>query len=104
MPCWKDESGHSQTGRDNKVTVQDVDIQAPEDFLADLPGLIFIYSGECLRVPSVPPIGQLAFSTGTKHHGVKVFGHAVELGIQRVAWVTQQVQNSWVSSADLLQL
>ena len=104
MPHWKDEGGHSQTGRDNKVAVQDLDTQAPEEFLAHLPGLIFVYSGECLQVPAMPLTRQLAYRTGTKHHGVKVFGHAVRLGIQRVAWVTQQIQDSGVSSADLLQL
>ena len=49
-------------------------------------------------------MGQLAYRTGAKHHGVEVFGHAVRLSIQQVAWVTQQIQNSGVSSADLLQL
>ena len=52
----------------------------------------------------MPPIGQLAYRTGAKHHGIEVFGHAVRLGIQWVAWVTQQIQNSGISSADLLQL
>ena len=103
MPHWKDEGGHSQAGLDNEVTIQDSDIQAPEDFLAHLLGLIFVYSGECLWVPAAPPIGQLAYRKGAKHHGVKVLGHAVGLGIQQVAWATQQVQNSGVSSADLLQ-
>ena len=83
---------------------QDLDIQALEDFLAHLPGLIFVYSGECLQVPATPPIGQLAYRTGAKHHGIKVFSHAVRLGIQRVAWVTQQIQDSRVSSTDLIQL
>ena len=103
-PRWKDEGGHSQAGLDNEVAVQDSDIQAPEDFLAHLLGLIFVHSGKCLRVPAMPLIGQLAYRTGAKHHGVKVFGHAVRLGVQWVTWVTQQVQNSGVSSADLLQL
>ena len=87
MPCQKDEGKHSQTGQDNKVAIQDSDIQAPDDFLAHLLGLIFVYSGECLRVPSAPPIGQLAYRTGAKHHGIEVFGYAVGLGVQLVAWV-----------------
>ena len=59
------------------------------------------------RVPLGPcnaPIGQLAYRTGANHHGVEVFGHAVRLGVQQVAWVTQQIQNSGVNSTDLLQL
>ena len=52
----------------------------------------------------MPPIGQSVYRTGAKHHGVKMFSHAVRLGVQRVAWITQQVQNSRVSSTDLLQL
>ena len=104
VPHWKDEGGHSQAGRDNEVAIQDSDIQAPEDFLAHLLGLIFVHSGECLRVPAMPSIGQLAYRTGAKHHGVEVFDHAVRLGVQQVAWVAQQVQNSGVCSTDLLQL
>ena len=87
VPHWKDESGHSQAGRDNKVAVQDSDIQAPEDFLAHLLGLIFVHSDECFRVPAAPMIGQLAYIMGAKHHGFKVFGHTVGLGVQWVAWV-----------------
>ena len=52
----------------------------------------------------MPPIGQLAYRMGAKHHGIEVFSHAVRLSIQWVAWVAQQVQNSEVSSTDLLQL
>ena len=52
----------------------------------------------------MPQIGQLAYRMGANHHGIKMFGHAVGLSVQRVAWITQQVQNSGVSSADLLQL
>ena len=33
-----------------------------------------------------------------------MFGHAVRFGIQQIAWVAQQVQDSGVSSADLLLL
>ena len=58
--------------------------------------------GECLRVPTMPPIGQLAYRTAAKHHGVEMFGHAVRFGVQRIAWIAQQVQDSRVSSADLL--
>ena len=51
-----------------------------------------------------PRLGNWPTGTGAKHHGIEVFGHAVGLGVQRVAWVTQQVQNSGVSSTELLQL
>ena len=50
----------------------------------------------------MPPIGQLAYRMGTKHHGVEMFGHAVGFSAQRIAWVTQQVQDSGMSGADLL--
>ena len=73
-------------------------------FLTCLLGLVLIRTGKCLRVLTMPPIGQLAYRLGANHHGIQMFGHAVGFGIQRIAWVAQQVQDSRVSSADLLLL
>ena len=89
---------------DNEVTIQDSHIQAVKDFLTCSLGLVLIHMGECLRVPTMPPIGQLAYRTGAKHHGVEMFGHALRFSVQRIAWVAQQVQDSGMSSTDLLQL
>ena len=60
-------------------------VQAAKDFLTYLPGLILINMGEGLRVLTTPPIGQLSYSTGAKHHGIKMFGHAVGFSVQWIA-------------------
>ena len=59
----------------------------------DLFCLILVDAGGCVIVPATCPTGQLAYSTGASCHGVEVLGHAMRLGIQRVAGVAQQVHD-----------
>ena len=87
----EDQSGHLQAGWHNEVSIQYPHIQASEDFLADLPGLIFVHVGGHLGAPAMPPAVQFAYRGVANHHGIKVLGHTVRLSIQRVAQVIKQV-------------
>ena len=55
-------------------------------------------------IPATCLTGQLAYSTGASCHGIEVLGHAMRLGIQRVAGVTQQVHDANVQQVHLLWL
>ena len=60
--------------------------------------------GSHVIIPAMCLTGQLAYSTGASCHGVKVLGHAMRLGIQRVARVAQQIHDANMQHVHLLWL
>ena len=62
--------------------------------MANLLGLILVYSDCCTGVSAMSTLGQVAESTGANKHGVVVLSHTVWFCVQGVARVTQQVHDA----------
>ena len=67
---------------------------APQNLLANLLGLVLVYSGRGTRVSAMCMLKQVTKSTGANKHGVVVLGHTVWFYVQGVAGVTQQVHDA----------
>ena len=98
----KDQSGHLQASQYNEIPIHFPHVEVSQDLLEDLFCLVLIDTGSRVFIPATCPTGELAFSTGASCDGVEVLSHALRLGIQRVAGVTQQVHDASVRHVHLL--
>ena len=94
MASEKDQSGHPQASRYNEIPVHYLHVELSQDLLEDLFCFVLIDTGSRVFVPATCPTGQLAYSMATRSDSVEVLGHAMRLGIQRVAGVAQQIHDA----------
>ena len=90
----EDQHWRPEAGRHNQVTVHDPHVQAPQNLLANLLGLVFVYSGRHARVSATSMFGQVTKSTGANKHGIVVLSNTMRFCKQGVARVTQQVDDA----------